>query len=87
MPRIIDKSQCNMVGRQVRFYRKKKKYSQKQLSEKLETMAIYICRGSISRIEDGSRTVTDIELYGLASVLNVSIEELFSPVRQTDIST
>lgn len=87
MPRIIDKSQCNMVGRQVRFYRKKKKYSQKQLSEKLETMAIYICRGSISRIEDSSRTVTDIELYGLASVLNVSIEELFSPVRQTDIST
>ena len=56
---------------------KKRKYSQKQLSEKLEVMAIYICRGSISRIEDGSRTVTDIELYGLATVLGVSIESLF----------
>ena len=55
----------------------KRKYSQKQLSEKLEVMAIYICRGSISRIEDGSRTVTDIELYGLATVLGVSIESLF----------
>ena len=77
MPRIIDGERNNMVGEQVRYYRKKKKYSQKQLSEKLEVMAIYICRGSISRIEDGSRTVTDIELYGLATVLGVSIESLF----------
>ena len=29
------------------------------------------------RIEDKQRTVTDIELYGLAKVLGVSIEELF----------
>ena len=43
----------------------------------LKTMAIYICRGSISRIEDKQRTVTDIELYGLAKVLGVSIEDLF----------
>ena len=77
MPRIIDGERNNMVGEQVRYYRKKRKYSQKQLSEKLEVMAIYICRGSISRIEDGSRTVTDIELYGLATVLAVSIESLF----------
>lgn len=51
--------------------------SQQTLSDRLETMAIYICRGSISRIEDKQRTVTDIELYGLAKVLGVSIEELF----------
>lgn len=77
MPRIIDSERCNLVGKKVRYYRKKRKYSQKTLSEKLETMAVYICRGSISRIEDGTRTVTDIELYGLASVLNVSIMDLF----------
>ena len=77
MPRIIDNKRNNLVGEKVRYYRKKRKYSQKTLSEKLETMAVYICRGSISRIEDGTRTVTDIELYGLASVLNVSIMDLF----------
>lgn len=77
MSRIIDSQQRNIVGKKVRYYRKKKKYSQKTLSEKLETMAIYVCRGSISRIEDGSRIVSDIELYGLASVLGVSIEDLF----------
>lgn len=77
MPRIIDNERNNLVGEKVRYYRKKRKYSQKTLSEKLETMAVYICRGSISRIEDGTRTVTDIELYGLATVLGVSIQDLF----------
>ena len=62
MPRIIVVSQTNIVGNQVKYWRKKKKMSQKELSERLETYAIYICRGSISRVEDGSRTVTDIEL-------------------------
>ena len=68
----------NMVGDQVRKLRLEKKMSQQMLSDKLEMMAIYICRGSISRIEDKQRTVTDIELYGLASVLGVSIEALFN---------
>ena len=77
MPRIIDGIHCNIVGEKIKYYRKKRKYSQKTLSDKLETMAIYVCRGSISRVEDGSRTVTDIELYGFAKVLGVSIEDLF----------
>ncbi len=77
MPRIIDNKRKNLVGEKVRYYRKKRNYSQRTLSEKLETVAVYICRGSISRIEDGTRTVTDIELNGLASILEVSIMDLF----------
>lgn len=80
MGRIIDGEKMNMVGHNVRKYRKKRKMSQQILSDKLETMAVYICRGSISRIEDMSRTVTDIELYGLSKILNVSIEELFDNI-------
>lgn len=77
MPRIIDTEQKNLVGKKVKTLRKERHMSQQQLSDKLETLAIYVCRGSVSRIEDGSRTVTDIELYGLAQVLCVPIEELF----------
>ena len=77
MARIIDGSEANIVGNQVRKLRIARKMSQQTLSNKLEMMAIYICRGSISRIEDKQRTVTDIELYGLAEVLGVSIQELF----------
>ncbi len=77
MARIIDGSEKNLVGEQVRKLRLAKKLSQQALSDQLETYAIYICRGSISRIEDKTRTVTDIELYGLAKVLGVSVFELF----------
>ena len=77
MARIIDGNEMNMVGDRVRELRLQKKLSQQALSERLETLAIYICRGSISRIEDKQRTVTDIELYGLAKILGVSIENLF----------
>lgn len=77
MARIIDSTKKNLVGNKVRQLRKEKNLSQQQLSEKLETLAIYICRGSISRIEDGSRTVTDIELFGLSQILSTPIEEFF----------
>lgn len=77
MARIIDGTEMNMVGDRVRELRIAKKMSQQALSNKLEMLAIYICRGSISRIEDKQRTVTDIELYGLSQVLEVPIDMLF----------
>lgn len=77
MARIIDGKEMNIVGDRVRQLRLARKMSQQTLSNKLEMLAIYICRGSISRIEDKQRTVTDIELYGLAKVLNVPVEAFF----------
>ena len=77
MPRIIERTSMNITGEKIKYYRKMRKLSQQQLSDKLETLAVYICRGSISRIEDGSRTITDIELYGLSEILQVPIEKFF----------
>lgn len=78
MARIIDGTKMNLVGGNVRKFRLARKMSQQTLSNRLEMMAIYVCRGSVSRIEDGLRTVTDIELYGIAKVLGVSINDLFA---------
>ena len=47
------------------------------LSDQLELRGVYVCRGSVSRIEDRSRTVTDIELYAIAAVLEIGVNELF----------
>lgn len=77
MPRIIEGTSMNITGEKIKYYRKMRKLSQQQLSDKLETLAVYICRGSIYRIEDGSRTITDIELYGLSEILQVPIEKFF----------
>ena len=77
MARIIDGKNMNMIGSRLRTLRVERGWSQQTLSDKLEVLAIYICRGSVSRIEDKRRTVTDIELYGMSHVLGVPIESLF----------
>ena len=77
MARIIDGEAKNLIGNKVRELRIERGLSQQILADRLETLAVYICRGSISRIEDKQRTVTDIELWGLAQVLGVPVEQLF----------
>ncbi|MBQ3603027.1 MAG: helix-turn-helix transcriptional regulator [Clostridia bacterium] len=77
MKRIIDNEQLNITGERIKEARIKANMSQKQLSEKMELLAVYTCRGSISRIENGKRAVTDIELEAISEVLNVSLDFLF----------
>ena len=77
MARIIDGENKNLIGKNLKRIRKKAKMSQQDLSNKLELLGVYVCRGSISRIEDMSRTVTDIELYAIADILSVDLKELF----------
>ncbi|MDE6850159.1 MAG: XRE family transcriptional regulator [Clostridia bacterium] len=77
MARIIDGEKQNMIGAQVAKRRKELKMSQQKLSNMLELYAVYVCRGSVSRIEDYSRTVTDIELYAISKVLKTEITDLF----------
>ena len=60
MARIIDGEYMNLIGDNVKIYRKERNMSQQALSNKLELEGVYVCRGSVSRIEDRSRTVTDI---------------------------
>ena len=77
MARIIDSENKNLIGANLKKLRTKLKMSQQDLSNKLELLGVYICRGSVSRIEDLSRTVTDIELFAIAEVLGVDTSELY----------
>ncbi len=77
MKRIIDTENVNIIGSKVREARIAAGLSQKQLSERLELMAVYTCRGSVSRIENGRRAVTDIEIDAISKVLGVSLDYLF----------
>ena len=78
MKRILDNNeQLNIIGSRIRDARISAGYSQQALSAKLELMAVYVCRGSLSRIETGDRAVTDIEIDAISKVLNVSLDYLF----------
>ncbi len=76
MARIIDGNKMNLIGSNLKAIRESQKMSQQMLSNKLELLGVYVCRGSISRIEDYQRTVTDIELFAICEVLNVSVDRL-----------
>ncbi len=56
----------NRIGANIRDARLKAGLSQAQLSAKLELIPVYICRGFLSRIENGSRVLTDIEIEAIA---------------------
>lgn len=77
MKRIFDGEKMNIIGSRIKRARRKIGFSQEKLSQKLELMAIYICRGSISRVENGERIVTDIEADAISKVLGVSLDYLF----------
>ena len=77
MKRIIDPQNVNIIGSKIKEARIKAGLSQKQLFEKLELMAVYTCRGSVSRIENGKRAITDIEIDAISIILEVSLDFLF----------
>lgn len=52
------------------------KVSQRALADKMQLEGIELDKNAIQRIESGQRFVTDIELKGLAKILNVSYHEL-----------
>ena len=77
MARIIDSEKKNMIGANVKRLRTERGWSQQTLSARLELQGVYVCRGSVSRIEDYSRTVTDIELFAIASAFVVDPLSLY----------
>ncbi|MBQ3550118.1 MAG: helix-turn-helix transcriptional regulator [Clostridia bacterium] len=77
MKRILETENMNIIGQRVKEARINAGLSQQQLSNKLELMAVYVCRGSLSRIENGERAITDIEIDAISKVLKVSLDYLF----------
>ena len=66
----------NLCGDRVREARARRKITQADLAARLQVAGIIMERDSVSRIEIGTRFVTDYELAVLAKVLGVSMEWL-----------
>ncbi len=69
-------SQKNICGKQIHEARRKLKLTQSDLAAKMQVAGIVIERDSISRIEIGTRFVSDYELREFSKILNVSVEWL-----------
>ncbi len=70
----------NVIGRLLKEYRIKKDFSYEKLSAKLELMGISIHKQSLYDIENNKRTVKDYELFGIAYVLGIDVNDLLKDI-------
>ena len=72
----------NVIGRLLKEYRIEKDLSYENLSAKLELMGISIHKQSLYDIENNKRTVKDYELFGIAYVLGIDVNDLLADMRK-----
>ncbi len=68
---------ANMIGRNIERLRKEKGIKQKDFIAKIQTMGCDMNPTSYSKLEGQIRNATDKEIFVIAKILGVSMEELF----------
>ena len=69
----------NAVGPRIREarYRSGGKVTQRELAARLQTLGVDLDRTAISKIEAGTRPVTDMEIVAICQALGVRVASLF----------
>lgn len=75
---------ANIIGKNVERLRKERGIKQKDFISKMQTMGCDINPTSYSKLEGQIRAATDREIYAIAKILVVSMEELFIDETQTN---
>ena len=68
---------CNMVGKNIENLRKKQGIKQKDFIARIQVMGCDMNPTSYSKLEGQLRSATDKEIYVIAKILKVSMEDLF----------
>lgn len=68
---------ANLVGRNIERIRKEKGIKQKDFIARIQTMGCDMNPTSYSKLEGQLRSATDVEIYVIAKILGVTMEELF----------
>ena len=75
--RVKQYGDANLIGRNVEQMRKKRRIKQKDFIARLQTAGLDINPTSYSKLEGQLRSASDKEVYTIARVLGVTMEELF----------
>ncbi len=70
----------NIVGKKIETLRKERNISQKDFIARLQVAGLDINPTSYSKLEGQVRIATDKEIYVIAKVLNVPLEEIFNEI-------
>ena len=72
----------NLVGKNIERLRKEKGIKQKDFIAQIQIMGCDMNPTSYSKLEGQIRCATDKEIYFIAKILDVSIEELFDDIEK-----
>lgn len=70
----------NVIGSNLRKYRKEKHLSQANLTMELNLLGINMHKNDIYMIENNKRSVKDYEVWGFMKILNISYDDLFDGI-------
>lgn len=82
--KFLYEGMSNVSGERIREQRLKRRLSQSALAAKMQTEGAIIEQDAISRIELGSRLITDYELLVLTRIFSVSADYLIGADRRGD---
>lgn len=83
--RVSDYGNSNLIGKNVERLRKERGIKQKDFISKMQILGCDINPTSFSKLEGQIRSASDKEVYTIAKILNVRIEELFSSNEKSDL--
>lgn len=72
-----DYGNANMVGRNIERLRKEQRIKQKDFIAKIQTLGCDMNPTSYSKLEGQLRSATDKEIFVIAKILGVAMEDLF----------
>lgn len=75
-------SQGNIIGERIRLPRELRGWTQRQFAQKLRNKGHNVSRDVVARWETCETPVTDIRMLGMATLLRVSVVDLFPPKRR-----
>lgn len=70
----------NVIGENLRNYRKQKHLSQANVTNELNLLGINLHKNDVYMIENNKRSVKDYEVWGFMKVLNISFNDLFDGI-------
>ena len=73
----ITKNLLNITGKNIKKIRITNKITQEELCARMQVMGFKISRSDISKLENGNKFITDLEVLGFSKALKVSILDLY----------
>ena len=76
-----------VIGGRIKDIRENKKISQQLMADRLKDLGISMSRETFSKIENGNRTVSAVELKAIGSVLDVDVDILLQDNEDDNLVT